>query len=177
MFCNVCYRAHWKFLKTVVNKLFEFMHETHDGVQDMACDTFIKIAQKCRRHFIQVSSERPHIRTIWNSRKRCVHYKTRKFCVHSDVLVWWSLPNNNESGSCWWFVILMIITNLPQVQPLEVMPFIEEILNNIRAIIMDLQPQQVHTFYEAVGYMIQAQVVSAWAELLGYYQSHSSLVG
>src|SRR3954464_5550474 len=28
-------RAHWKFLKTVVNKLFEFMHETHPGVQDM----------------------------------------------------------------------------------------------------------------------------------------------
>ena len=47
-------RAHWKFLKTVVNKLFEFMHETHDGVQDMACDTFIKIAQKCRRFFVQV---------------------------------------------------------------------------------------------------------------------------
>ena len=33
-------RAHWKFLKTVVNKLFEFMHEHHPGVQDMACDTF-----------------------------------------------------------------------------------------------------------------------------------------
>jgi len=47
-------RAHWKFLKTVVNKLFEFMHETHDGVQDMACDTFIKIALKCRRHFVTV---------------------------------------------------------------------------------------------------------------------------
>ncbi len=64
----------------------------------------------------------------------------------------------------------MIITDLlpPQVQPLEVMPFIEEILNNIRAIIMDLQPQQVHTFYEAVGYMIQAQVVSGWTRLLGY---------
>ena len=28
--------------------------ETHDGVQDMACDTFIKISQKCRRHFVQV---------------------------------------------------------------------------------------------------------------------------
>lgn len=28
--------------------------ETHDGVQDMACDTFIKIAQKCRRYFVQV---------------------------------------------------------------------------------------------------------------------------
>jgi exportin-1 len=45
-------RAHWKFLKTVVNKLFEFMHERHEGVQDMACDTFIKIAQKCRKHFV-----------------------------------------------------------------------------------------------------------------------------
>jgi exportin-1 len=25
-------KAHWKFLKTVVNKLFEFMHETHEGI-------------------------------------------------------------------------------------------------------------------------------------------------
>mmetsp|Transcript_8910 Transcript_8910/g.15655 ORF Transcript_8910/g.15655 Transcript_8910/m.15655 type:complete len:579 (+) Transcript_8910:602-2338(+) len=31
-------RAHWKFLKTVVRKLFEFMHELHPGVQDMAFD-------------------------------------------------------------------------------------------------------------------------------------------
>ncbi|XP_063242041.1 exportin-1 isoform X2 [Bacillus rossius redtenbacheri] len=89
-------RAHWKFLKTVVNKLFEFMHETHDGVQDMACDTFIKIALKCRRHFV-----------------------------------------------------------LLQVG--EVVPFIEEILSTISSIICDLQTQQVHTFYEAVGYMISAQ--------------------
>ena len=34
--------------------IFFFNTETHDGVQDMACDTFIKIAQKCRRHFVQV---------------------------------------------------------------------------------------------------------------------------
>ncbi|CAB3992025.1 exportin-1 isoform X1 [Paramuricea clavata] len=98
-------RAHWKFLKTVVNKLFEFMHETHDGVQDMACDTFIKIAQKCRRHFVQV-------------------------------------------------------------QVGEVMPFIEEILNTIQTIICDLQPQQIHTFYEAVGYMISAQSDSVVQERL-----------
>ncbi|KAL0590230.1 hypothetical protein ABG067_001475 [Albugo candida] len=45
-------RAHWKFLRTVVNKLFEFMHELHPGVQDMACDTFLKISQKCRRKFV-----------------------------------------------------------------------------------------------------------------------------
>jgi len=45
-------KQHWKFLKTVVNKLFEFMHESHPGVQDMACETFLKIAQKCRRKFV-----------------------------------------------------------------------------------------------------------------------------
>ena len=39
----------------IVFILFHFLlSETHDGVQDMACDTFIKIAQKCRRHFVQV---------------------------------------------------------------------------------------------------------------------------
>ena len=47
-------KAHWKFLKTVVNKLFEFMHELHPGVQDMACDTFIKIAKKCKSKFLHL---------------------------------------------------------------------------------------------------------------------------
>ncbi|TID15708.1 hypothetical protein E6O75_ATG08036 [Venturia nashicola] len=89
-------KAHWKFLKTVVNKLFEFMHETHEGVQDMACDTFIKIANKCRRHFVAL-------------------------------------------------------------QPGEAEPFIDEIVRNLRRITLDLSPQQVHTFYEACGYMISAQ--------------------
>ncbi|KAK4049688.1 Karyopherin transporter [Microbotryomycetes sp. JL201] len=89
-------KAHWKFLKTVVNKLFEFAHETHEGVQDMACDTFIKIAQKCRRHFVM-----------------------------------------QQSG--------------------EQEPFIDEILRNLQRITADLSPLQIHTFYEAVGYMIAAQ--------------------
>ena len=50
-------RAHWKFLKTVVNKLFEFMHESHPGVQDMACDTFLKIAGKCKRKFVTIQPD------------------------------------------------------------------------------------------------------------------------
>ena len=50
-------KAHWKFLKTVVNKQFEFMHETHPGVQDMACDTFLKIADKCKRKFVTLQAE------------------------------------------------------------------------------------------------------------------------
>lgn len=50
-------KAHWKFLKTVVNKLFEFMHEIHPGVQDMACDTFLKISMKCKRKFVTLQSD------------------------------------------------------------------------------------------------------------------------
>lgn len=59
-------KAHWNFLRTVVLKLFEFMHETHEGVQDMACDTFIKIVQKCKYHFViqQTREAEPFIQTI-----------------------------------------------------------------------------------------------------------------
>ncbi|CAF9904875.1 MAG: Karyopherin transporter [Heterodermia speciosa] len=98
-------KAHWKFLKTVVNKLFEFMHETHEGVQDMACDTFIKIANKCRRHFVALQ------------------------------------PGENE-------------------------PFIDEIVRTMRKITQDLTPQQVHTFYEACGFMISAQGQKSMQERL-----------
>eukprot|EP00188_Purpureofilum_apyrenoidigerum_P000812 Plantae.Rhodophyta-Purpureofilum_apyrenoidigerum.ctg14017.p1 GENE.Plantae.Rhodophyta-Purpureofilum_apyrenoidigerum.ctg14017~~Plantae.Rhodophyta-Purpureofilum_apyrenoidigerum.ctg14017.p1 ORF type:complete len:1087 (-),score=225.16 Plantae.Rhodophyta-Purpureofilum_apyrenoidigerum.ctg14017:29-3289(-) len=90
-------RTHWKFLKTVVNKLFEFMHETHPGVQDMACDTFLKIAQKCRRKFIYT-----------------------------------------QMG--------------------ESQPFIDEMLNNLHNIIEDLEPHQVHSFYEACGTVISEAI-------------------
>ncbi|CAN8269826.1 unnamed protein product [Cochlearia groenlandica] len=89
-------RAHWKFLKTVVHKLFEFMHETHPGVQDMACDTFLKIVQKCKRKFVIVQ-------------------------VGEDE------------------------------------PFVSELLTGLATIIGDLEPHQIHIFYESIGCMIQAE--------------------
>ena len=47
-----------------------FIVETHDGVQDMACDTFIKIAQRCRRHFVQVViNDKKHISTSMKIQK------------------------------------------------------------------------------------------------------------
>ncbi|KAL7677392.1 hypothetical protein ACOME3_003629 [Neoechinorhynchus agilis] len=59
-------RAHWKFLKTVCNKLFEFMHESHEGVQDMACDTFLTIASECSHHFMatQPGEHRPFVADV-----------------------------------------------------------------------------------------------------------------
>jgi exportin-1 len=89
-------RNHWKFLKTVVNKLFEFMHETHPGVQDMACETFLKICSKCKRKFVVL-----------------------------------------QLG--------------------ETEPFICELLDNLVSTIGDLEPHQIHMFFEAVGLMISAE--------------------
>lgn len=90
-------RLHWKFLKTVVNKLFEFMHETHPGVQDMACDTFLKITIKCKRKFV--------------------------------------------------------ITQVGEHEP-----FVEELLRGLTNTIRDLEPHQVHIFYEAVGHMVSSEL-------------------
>ncbi|XP_008792647.1 protein EXPORTIN 1A-like [Phoenix dactylifera] len=115
-------RAHWKFLKTVVNKLFEFMHETHPGVQDMACDTFLKIVQKCKRKFV--------------------------------------------------------ITQVGENEP-----FVSELLSGLPNTIADLEPHQIHSFYESVSHMIHAESDPAkrdeylrrlmdlpnqkWAEIIG----------
>lgn len=59
-------RAHWTFLKTVINKLFEFMHEEHPGVKDMACDTFLKISKSCHYKFVskQTSETQPFINDL-----------------------------------------------------------------------------------------------------------------
>jgi len=89
-------RMHWKFLKTVVNKLFEFMHEKYPGVQDMSCDTFLKIARSCRRKFVMLQED-------------------------------------------------------------ENMPFIREIIDRLPQTIDDLEQSQIHTFYEAVAGIIQAE--------------------
>ncbi|KAJ6811585.1 protein EXPORTIN 1A [Iris pallida] len=49
-----CYRhcGHQVQLKLFETTSVEFMHETHPGVQDMTCDTFLKIVQKCKRKFV-----------------------------------------------------------------------------------------------------------------------------
>lgn len=50
-------KCHWKFLKTVIKKLNEFMHEKHPGVQDMACETYLVIAKECKEEFSKAQAE------------------------------------------------------------------------------------------------------------------------
>ncbi|XP_047093851.1 protein EXPORTIN 1A-like isoform X2 [Lolium rigidum] len=89
--------AHWKFLKIVVKKVFEFMHEMHPGVQDMAFNTFLKIVQKCKRKFVTQQ------------------------------------VGENE-------------------------PLVSELLFSFTTTFLDLEPHQIHTFYESAGHMIQAEL-------------------
>jgi len=58
--------SHWAFLKTVVKKLNEFMHEKHPGVQDMASETFLKIAKLTKHMFImrQDSDKEPYVNEL-----------------------------------------------------------------------------------------------------------------
>jgi hypothetical protein len=65
-------------------------------LQDMACDTFLKISNKCKRKFVVL-----------------------------------------------------------QLQ--EQQPFVAELLDNLTATIQDLQPHQIHSFFESVGLMIGAE--------------------
>ena len=46
--------ANWRFLNIVIMKLFEFMQELFEGIQDMACDTFLKISSSsCKVEFVR----------------------------------------------------------------------------------------------------------------------------
>ena len=38
-----------------MNKLHEFMHESHPGVQDMASETYLKISKLTKRMFVTVN--------------------------------------------------------------------------------------------------------------------------
>uniref|UniRef100_A0A6N2LZB0 Exportin-1 C-terminal domain-containing protein n=1 Tax=Salix viminalis TaxID=40686 RepID=A0A6N2LZB0_SALVM len=96
--------------------------------QDMACDTFLKIVQKCKRKFVIV-----------------------------------------------------------QVGESE--PFVSELLSGLPTTVADLEPHQIHTFYESVGHMIQAESdlqkrdeymqrlmdlpYQQWVEIIG--QAHQSV--
>lgn len=46
--------AHQAFLKVLIKKLFEFMHESHEGIKDMACDTLLRITEKCAPEFFKM---------------------------------------------------------------------------------------------------------------------------
>ena len=82
---------HWKFLKTVVKKLFEFMHESFEGVQDFACETFMKISLKCARNFIikQPEENEEYIKDL----VRNVSETTKDLKPHQQLMFYEAIGN------------------------------------------------------------------------------------
>ena len=89
---------HWKFLKTVVKKLFEFMHESFEGVQDFACETFLKISIKCARNFtiLQQGENEEYIKDL----VRNVSETTKDLKPHQQLMFYEAIGNmiNSEQN-------------------------------------------------------------------------------
>ena len=82
---------HWKFLKTVVKKLFEFMHELHPGVQDFACETFLRISLKCGDQFVIVNEDEtePYINVL----VRQILDNTKDLKTHQKLMFYEAIGN------------------------------------------------------------------------------------
>ena len=82
---------HWKFLKTVVKKLFEFMHESFEGVQDFACETFLKISIKCSKNFVilQQNENEEYIKDL----VRNVSETTKDLKPHQQLMFYEAIGN------------------------------------------------------------------------------------
>jgi len=83
--------AHWKFLKTVIKKLFEFMHESHPGVQDFACETFMKISIKCGDQLVKVNEgeNEPYINVL----TRSIRDDTADLQAHQKLMFYEAIGN------------------------------------------------------------------------------------
>lgn len=83
--------AHWKFLKTVIRKLFEFMHELHPGVQDFACETFLKISLKCGDQVVIINEQEnePYINVL----VRSIRDDTADLQAHQKLMFYEAIGN------------------------------------------------------------------------------------
>ncbi|KAJ1959604.1 Karyopherin transporter, partial [Dipsacomyces acuminosporus] len=173
-------KAHWKFLKTVANKLFEFMHEMHEGVRDMACDTFVTIAQKCRRHFItlQAGENCPFVEEIIANALSITSdlepHQVNRFCeavgylisaqlntqIQSDLIVGLMKPANEV----WDGLVQQASQNINILEDLNVVKQLGNVLRtNVSAC-------------GAVGKGFISQIGRIYIDMLGLYKAVSEII-
>jgi len=172
-------QAHWKFLKTVVNKLFEFMHETHPGVQEMACETFLKISKKCKRKFVTLQSQesRAFVEDILESLPGIIQdlepahvhvfYEAVGFMIssdeqtHRDLLIakLMTMPNNR-----WVQIIKNAAMNVDSLREPEVMKDLVNLLKtNVSAA-------------KSIGDSFVYQIRIIFRDMLEVYKAYSQMI-
>ncbi|KAL0480336.1 exportin [Acrasis kona] len=172
-------QAHWKFLKTVVNKLFEFMHETHPGVQEMACETFLKISKKCKRKFVTLQSQepRPFVEDILESLAGIIHdlepahvhifYEAVGFMIssdeqsHRDLLIakLMSMPNNR-----WSQIIKNAAVDVYSLRAPEIM---KDLVNLLKTNV---------TAAKSIGDSFVYQIRIIFRDMLEVYKAYSQMI-
>ncbi|KAJ2160132.1 Karyopherin transporter [Coemansia sp. RSA 552] len=173
-------KAHWKFLKTVANKLFEFMHELHEGVRDMACDTFVTIAQKCRRHFIanQPGESAPFVEEIIAMAESITSDlmppQVNRFCEAVGYLISAQLNTQTQtqliaglmrpSNEVWTGLVKKVGENINILEDLNVVKQLGNILRmNVSAC-------------GAVGKGFISQIGNIYIDMLGLYKAVSEII-
>ena len=127
-------RKHYKFLKTVINKLFEFMHESHEGVQDMACDTFITICDsQCKAELClqrpdelpfleQILQQVPNIISDLNTQQISSVYQAIGLivnCASSQLQPRYVQELMQNPNSAWQTVLSQLKQNIQQFEQME----------------------------------------------------------
>jgi len=81
----------WGFLKVVIRKLFEFMHESFNGVKDFACETFLKLSIKCAKNFvvIQQGEKEEYIKNL----VRTLSETTKDLKPHHQLMLYEAIGN------------------------------------------------------------------------------------
>ena len=173
-------KSYWKFLKTVLNKLFEFMHETHEGVQDMACETFLKISQRCKRQICtaQAADEGPFIEEIIEKLPSVTSDLTdaQKQIVYEAMASVCSIESNPERLSAliqrmmrtlnerWAWCIQGIAANADLLLQPETYKALSHILRCNTAAC------------SAIGPAYSSQVAALYLDMLGLYRTCSSIL-
>ncbi len=173
-------KEHWQFLKTVVEKLFEFMHEVHPGVQDMSCDTFLKIVKKCKRKFVlsQDAGQRPYIRdiiimlpqTISKLKQNQIHtfYEAVAVIVQSeerpDVIQELTMGLMKLPNQTWSAIITRANRNISELFDLQTIKVVVSVLKTNNRVA------------GALGHMFSIQLGRIYLEMLQVYKAYSGRV-
>eukprot|EP00927_Polykrikos_kofoidii_P010944 TRINITY_DN14620_c0_g1_i1.p1 TRINITY_DN14620_c0_g1~~TRINITY_DN14620_c0_g1_i1.p1 ORF type:complete len:1112 (+),score=196.67 TRINITY_DN14620_c0_g1_i1:253-3588(+) len=174
-------RAHWKFLKTVIFKLFEFMHETFPGVQEMAVDTFLKICQKCKKRFVlrQRGMELPFVEEMMGHVAQdikelehlhiCTYFEAVGHMISAAqpsgraCLVSHLLQGFNEK----WATVVDAVARAGNIVPLQDQTVLREVSLILRV---------VERVVSAVGAACHAQVAHIYYEMLKIYKVLSDFI-
>eukprot|EP01095_Lingulamoeba_sp_RSL-Kostka_P013243 TRINITY_DN5432_c0_g1_i1.p1 TRINITY_DN5432_c0_g1~~TRINITY_DN5432_c0_g1_i1.p1 ORF type:complete len:598 (+),score=183.73 TRINITY_DN5432_c0_g1_i1:1-1794(+) len=172
-------RAHWRFLRTVVNKLFEFMHEKFPGVQDMACDTFLKISKSCSTQFVinHNQDNGPYVIELLNNISSIIK-ELQPTQVHTFYKAVGYMVSAAPEGAQ--VELIELFMRLPNIKWNQIMANANQSVDNLNQIevakmIINILRTNVNAASSVgPGYMLQIDII--FMEILQVYRHYSKVI-